>query len=334
MTASPSVDSLSPTNPADELPHPTRPDTPLWSENYAWVGYDPAAQVGFMAHLGRTPFDQELWRGTAVAFLPGEDLLIAKTVGRPPTPEQAGNGSMLLTCREPFVNWHLGFEGAGRRTSRAAVASQLVPDTELDLLRFDLEFAALSPVWDLGAAMGNQDWGHAHHEQAGRYRGTVTAGSQRHAIDCTGFRDHTTGPRDFGHLRRTFWAHGEFPSGRVFCVLRIWDPSDTASLNQGFIYDGEKLIPAVPTELPTLTSPDGSPHRFTVHADAPGPIEITGEVVHSTAFMMSEPNDLAVGTDHGHPGTKVIVEAPTRYEWDGEVGWGWVERSRVLGEIS
>ncbi|MDT7645596.1 MAG: hypothetical protein QOC75_2596, partial [Pseudonocardiales bacterium] len=26
MTASPSVDSLSPTNPADELPHPTRPD--------------------------------------------------------------------------------------------------------------------------------------------------------------------------------------------------------------------------------------------------------------------------------------------------------------------
>jgi hypothetical protein len=71
-----------------------------------------------------------------------------------------------------------------------------------------------------------------------------------------------------------------------------------------------------------------------LHADAPGAIGITGEVVHSTAFMMSELNDLAVGTDHGRPGTKVIVEAPTRYEWDGEVGWGWVERSRVLGDIT
>ncbi|HEY1974115.1 MAG TPA: hypothetical protein VGH89_39620, partial [Pseudonocardia sp.] len=304
-----------------------------WVENYAWVCYDPTAQVGFMAHLGRAPFEPDLWRGTAVAFLPGGELAIAKAVGRPAEPEQAGNGQLSLSCAEPFQRWRIGFEGAGRRTSRAEVASRLVPDNNLALLRADLEFTALCPVWDLGAAMGNQDWGHAHHEQAGRYRGTLTVADRDYRIDCTGFRDHTTGPRDFGHLRRTFWAHGEFPSGRVFCVLRIWDPADNVSLNQGFIYDGQRLIPAVPTELPTLTAPDGSPHRFSLHAQAPDPIEITGEVVHSTAFMLHEPNDLAVGTDLAGDNTKVIVEAPTRYVWDGEEGWGWLERSRRINEL-
>lgn len=334
MTSGDMLDLLSPTDPADELPHTPPRDVPLWTENYAWVCYDPAVGVGVMAHLGRTPFDPRLWRGTAVAFLPGGGLRAARTVGRPAAPEIAGNGALALTCVRPFERWNLRFDGAARPTDRADVARRLVPDIDLELLRLDLDFQALAPVWDLGAAMGNQDWGHAHHEQAGRYTGTVTTGADTHTLDCTGFRDHTTGPRDFGRFRRTFWSHGEFPSGRVFCVLRIWDEQDNVSLNQGFVYDGTRLRPAVPGELPTLTDPDGSPHRVTVCFDADGPVEITGEVVHSTAFALHEPNDLAIGTDHARPGTKVIVEAPTRYEWDGEVGWGWLERSRVLGEIS
>jgi hypothetical protein len=49
--------------------------------------------------------------------------------------------------------------------------------------------------------------------------------------------------------------------------------------------------------------------------------------------MLDEPNDLLLGTDPTRTTTKVIVEAPCRYVWDGEVGHGWLERSRRIDQL-
>jgi hypothetical protein len=51
------------------------------------------------------------------------------------------------------------------------------------------------------------------------------------------------------------------------------------------------------------------------------------------AFMLDEPNDLLLGTDLSRPTTKVIVEAPCRYTWDAEQGYGWLERSRRIDQL-
>jgi hypothetical protein len=54
--------------PEDDLPIPSPPGTPLWSESYCFVASDAAAQVGVWTtrraggtQLGRTAWDVSLW---------------------------------------------------------------------------------------------------------------------------------------------------------------------------------------------------------------------------------------------------------------------------------
>jgi hypothetical protein len=178
--------------------------------------------------------------------------------------------------------------------------------------------------------MREQAWGHAHIEQAGTFRGTVSISGEDVEFEGTGFRDHTLGPRNFASLNRTCWAHGEFPSGRVFCALRVWSPDDAVVLDQGFTYVDGEMQYFQPGELPTMTSPDGAPHAFSVEI---GAHRIDGEVQHAMPFMLDEPNDLLLGTDLSRTTTKVIVEAPCRFTWGDEVGYGWLERSRRIDQL-
>jgi hypothetical protein len=324
---------LSLSAPADELPHPPRPEIPLWSENYAFVSYDGAGGVGIFTHIGRVAHNPGLWRGTTAALLPGGRLLIGKTVGLGGDPRMPTSGALSISCEEPFVRWRLRHDGVALLTDRDAAAGALIGGTDAERLSYDLEFEQMSPVWDLTDWMRTQEWGHAHIEQAGRVRGTVQAGKQSFAFDGTGFRDHTLGPRNFANLNRTCWAHAEFPSGRVFCALRIWSPDDQVVLDQGFVFDGSGELQLLrPDAMPTITSAAGDPHAFTVSFEGHDAM-IAGEVVHALPFMLAEPNDLLLGTDHARTTTKVIVEAPCRYTWDGEVGFGWLERSRRIDQL-
>ena len=99
-----------------EAPHQPPVGRPMWSENYAWVCYDPVRQAGVLLHLGRMPFDPLLWRSTVVAYLPAGRLVVAKGVA--PSPDaRPGNANLTLTCQRPLQQWSLAYVGAGRPTS-------------------------------------------------------------------------------------------------------------------------------------------------------------------------------------------------------------------------
>ncbi len=323
---------LSLSAPSDEHPHPPRADVPLWSENYAFVCFDPERETGVFIHLGRLPHNPDLWRGTTAALLPGGELSISKSVGLSADPALASSGALSLKCERPFERWSLHQDGMAMRTDSEAAAAGLVVDRPVERLAYELAYESICPVWDLTDWMRAQQWGHAHIEQAGRFSGRLQAGGRTIELDCTGFRDHTLGPRNFANLNRTCWAHAEFPSGRVFCALRIWSPEDEVVLNQGFAYEGGQMRYLDPGEMPTLTAPDASPREFGVTL-GDGEVSIGGEVLHALPFMLDEPNDLLVGTDPSRTTTKVIVEAPSRFDWDGEVGYGWLERSRRIDQL-
>ena len=315
--------------PEDELPHAIRPDVPLWSENYAFVGFAPDPGIGLLIHIGRAPHNPDLWRGTTVVLEPDGGLIVSKSLG---LGDQPGPGNTILNgeCLDPFKRWTVHHTGLAQRSTRAHAARALVTGGATCTLDYSVTFEDLHPVWDLTDWMREQAWGHAHIEQGGTLRGTLTIDGRAVAFDGTGFRDHTLGPRNFASLNRTCWAHAEFPSGRVFCALRIWSPDDQVVLNQGFTWaDGEMAL-LEPGAMPSISSTDGAPHSFTV--GLPG-AELAGEVLHSMAFMLDEPNDLVLGTDPARPATKVIVEAPCRYTWDGEEGFGWLERSRRIDQL-
>lgn len=55
------------------------------------------------------------------------------------------------------------------------------------------------------------------------------------------------------------------------------------------------------------------------------------QVLHSVPLSLGEPNDFHLGYDP-KVGRKVMVDCPARFEWDGEVAFGWLERSAILAE--
>lgn len=198
------------------------------------------------------------------------------------------------------------------------------------MLRIDVGFERVMPVWDGG---GLVELGETHHEQAGRYTGSIAVGGRRFRIDCTGYRDHTTGPRDLGPFGGHVWANGAFPSGRAFCLFRAFGVDGDTIQENGFVHEGGTITDALPAQLPPLTSATGDPETFELGFAEPPVSAMSGQVLHSAPISLGLPNDFFRGVDHTLP-ENVMVDCPARYEWDGEVGLGWMERSGPVSTLS
>jgi hypothetical protein len=73
-----------------------------------------------------------------------------------------------------------------------------------------------------------------------------------------------------------------------------------------------------------LTSPSGDPVDFDVRfTSGAGDAEVTGHMTNSMAFSFDYPFRMPLGP---RPEGATPVEGPARYEWDGEAGFGWIER--------
>jgi hypothetical protein len=296
---------------------------PLWSENYAWTCYDPASRAGVLLHLGRMPHQRHLLRSTVVAYLPEGRLAVWKAVA-PRAGEAIGNGNLTLTCERPLQRWTLRYDGVARAVDRHALAGGRLTDQDVIGLRIELTFEHLAPIWNLGAMM---DLGETHYEQFGRYSGTIVVGDTTHDIDTAGYRDHSTGKRDLAGFGGHVWTHAYFPSGRAFTAFRAYTPDGTIGLNDGIVLTGGELVATAPLQVPALHDTLGGPEEVTIAM--PGAAPISGRVVHGVPISLGEPNDFHLGADLG-VGRKVMLDCPTRFEWDGETAYGWLERSTVL----
>ena len=302
--------------------HSPTPGVPLWSENFAWDGFDPGSGAGLLVHLGRSPAGPDLWRSWAVAYLPGETLVVAKSVG--PSPGGIGTGPLTLSCVEPLRRWDVRFNGAGRCTTRAELAGARIADGEVVGLDIEVTFHAANPIWDTGAM---HSLGETHYEQHGRWTGTITAGGKAYPIDTTGYRDHSTGKRDIGGMGGHVWAHAVFPSGRAFSLLQVWRPDGRLATSEGAIISGGVVTPTAPESTPALDDAFGNPSAGTIAFPGHSPISV--ETLHGVTLALGEPNDFFFGYD-ADLGRKVMTDCPARMEWDGEVATGWLERSRVF----
>src|ERR1700757_5131432 len=97
--------------PEDEFPHAIRPEVPLWSENYAFVGYAPHTGLGLFVHIGRAPHNPDLWRGTTVVLERDGGLVVSKSLGLGIHTGRPGNGTLHAECVTPFKRWTLRHSG-------------------------------------------------------------------------------------------------------------------------------------------------------------------------------------------------------------------------------
>src|SRR4051794_40728454 len=201
--------------PTEDFTHAIQGDVELWSENYFFGWYDPAQRIGIWNHLGCTPHDPTMWRGLVTVFLPDGTMLLSKTYGRrPDLPGVSGpsNGTLSFRGDDPLRSWTVQADAMARPTTPPPPAVGPLTDREVVPVSFEYSFAAITPMWDLGAAvMSNQSWALTHYEQAGNFAGVLRVGEQEWSLSGKGIRDHSYGPRNFAHFRRGSWVHAEFP---------------------------------------------------------------------------------------------------------------------------
>jgi hypothetical protein len=308
-------------SPESEFPVQNYPDIPLWTENYCFVAYDPTTQIGLWTHLGRAPFDPTLWRELSFVYLPGGERLVNKGYGRTETPRGPGGATMAFQCVEPFRSWRVNRDGGSTRTTVDRLYHGMVCDQRHERVGFDLTLNCHGVVWDWGEVEDAHKWGKLHYEQLVSVRGTVTIGMDKIPFDGQGLRDHTSGARDFTVFSSHIWSWANFPSGRGFILLHL-------------VVDGNHLTRAVVQEDGALTAVDlhNSPvlTERSLHADPYvlelGDHRISTEILHPFPNGFDGPNDICIGYDPAVAAT-ANFESLSRFEWDGEIGYGHTERS-------
>jgi hypothetical protein len=315
---------------AAEVPLAERPDIEAWSENYCNQAYSPANGVGFWTHLSRLAGVGDVWRDVMIAYLPGDRFLLAKGYGNSSTDSGPGAGMLSMRCEEPWRRWSMRFRGAVRDVSGDDLRAGAIPDRHHHVATLDLTWNAMAPVWDLGARMSGQTWAHAHYEQACAVTGLLTLGDERWEIDGTGIRDHSRGSRVFGTVREHWWLNGQFPSGRSFAVLQVFNHGeDVTPLSSGYVSDGETLEDAEVLDVAILEADaHGAPLRTRCRLrTASGEHVLTGRILQSMPFGMGSPNELELGRAVSDATPLTLRECQTEYTWDGETAYGLTERS-------
>lgn len=320
----PHADAIQPVPDAADRP-------PGWSENAVFQVHDPAAGLSVWAHVGRIPDAPHVWEGVIGVFTGDGDVLFSRAFGPSADAGVASSGALSFRCVEPGERWRVTFDGMARTTTERELAGGPLADGAVVPLAVDLDFTAVHPMY--GGAAADQTWATAHIDQGGRVRGVVRVGGVDHAIDASGFRDHSYGPRDHARLVGDTWCAAVFPSGRALLALEVWQ-ADGPAFSQGFVFDGTTVHPATAVAVPRLRSVDGEPRRFTLRiTTAAGTAEAVVEQSASMALTFGRPVGLVGGADLADPELPVITEGPALITWDGETAAGWIEKSLRPGGL-
>jgi hypothetical protein len=320
-----------------ELPQARPPAIRLWAENYIYEVTCPQAGASFLLHLGRQPFDTDLWRDTMVADSGGDEVYLWRGFGKGSGPAGPGGSQLKFFCDEPFKRWTLRFDGAAQRVPRREVmpgAGGALRDGPIVPMRLCLEAVADGPVWDIGRSVGTHEWGKAHYQQSVRIVGGewVLDGVST-AVEGVATRDHTRGPRDFSSLGSYAWIHGGFPGGRRFITLALNPrPGFTQPpVRMGIVSSGDHLTPVEIVETAIPETRDGGPDRYTLRLKGPQGVEIIeAERLSSVVLGVGAPNHLMLGPSVDPSCVAHMFPSPTRFTWNGEICYGFSERSVAL----
>ncbi len=336
------VDLTGGMDPSEDFFFAKQPDDPQFRESASmWIS-DDQGQVG----IPRAGIEAvaESWdqRGLQVNIgLPDGRTAIVREGGKGRSPVDDDGicrtfaaGGLEFRCVEPFKTLTMTYEGTALDSTAAALAKGDY-DGPKRPLRVDVELTCAAPPWVSGtlskASKELFDEGFAgafispRYEQLCTSRGTVSLGDETWTFEGTALRIHRQGPRDTGGFWGHCWPSALFPSGKGFGALAFPERTDGApTYNEGFVFLGDHLIPAVLVDAPWLRrlQPFGEDVSLTLRTDD-GDVRIEGE----TVFTASMPG----GTSHEF--APALQQAGVRYRWDGEESYGMMERSIPVDQL-
>jgi hypothetical protein len=304
-------------------------DKPDWTENICWTMNDPETGLSLYGHMGRMQPDRTIWEGLALIVLPGGDYLVNRNLG--PNLGEARNAEH--ECIPVLSNkvWQYRFAGMMYRVTAEDLRNGPIVDAPLEQVSYNVIYDAVMPNYNMHNADLNAD--RMHLEQGARVKGHFVIGGKRMEVDCLGYRDHSVSERTFKTLDAESWSHCVFPSGKIFSLLQVF--RQEVRIIKGHIFkDGIlEVITADEDALPELHDTAGNPQKGILRlVTDSGSVEINYEVIDGRAiqFNLLPPVGLRPGVDPDLPDNMVAVQCPTKFTWEGEVGYGWLERIRPL----
>lgn len=310
---------------------------PLWNET-RWNGcWSPAAGAGLYIHTGRFRSDLDIWWAQTVAYLPDGQLSVDRSWGRNSQQDRVTTGSFELRLTES--GWHSTFDGAGELTSIDALAraprgcsAPFVP------MRWEVAAEPTAPEWSLyGDGHNTHSFaGDRHVQQGFRTTGTLTVAGTTYDLSGVGFKDHSSGVRDWAGWGSHWFILAVMPT-YTFHAFSIVGADGTARPLAGtYFRDGVRLgINA--GQLPPMTDPTGAPvlQELILKPSRRAPETLRAELIHGLPMTITAANDNINGIDWETPHDPVVlVEGIGRFsDAEGQVGYGFLERSALRSAL-
>jgi hypothetical protein len=244
-------------------------------------------------------------------------------------------GALEFRCVEPFAKWTLSYEGKALDTTAAALASGDSSDARPVDLQVHVETTMAAPPWVPGSLVDTaQEMMNTgiegrmisdRYEQLCRAQGTVRVGNEETSFTGSGLRIRRQGVRNVEGFWGHCWQSALFPNGRGFGFLAFPPrPDGEASFNEGYVFDGQRLVAAEVVDAPWLRrlQPTGEDVSLVLRT-ADGDVRIEGETVLSTFLAGGTNRDFA----------PALQQAGARYRWDGDETYGMIERSMPVDKL-
>jgi hypothetical protein len=281
---------------------------------------------------------------TNIAFPDGRALQGSGSGDPEPMLDDQGQPTVLagagLTYRtiEPFVRSTGSFRGEMIDTTSATLLHReggfAATEGPTVMVELDVEMRSVVPPWEQGTMSAaarermKSDSPDARHLGLGwRFEQLVLASGrcrigdgEEYAFEGRGLRVHRQSSRQMAGFSGHCWQTTVFPSGRAFGHISFPGQNGKPSYAEGFVFDGERMIPAEPVTIPWLTTgaPSGQDASIVFDSDM-GRITIRGETYATTFANLGE---------------LLLQQGCTSYEWDGEQAYGMVERSTQKAQLA
>ena len=319
--------------PGDEYPHPPDPALVNFNESVYTNAFDGRQQVGGWMRIGNRVNEGHAEIAVCL-YLPGGR--VACQFKRPKIESNAGFGAGGLRYEviEPLKSVRMDYEGELMVLDDPAVLRD--PDTMFSRarkapgsVRWNLD--ALSPVHggapasDTVETYYGRDFSFAHFNQHMRVDGHIRVGDEEWKLDAAGWRDHSWGPRYWQNIYFYRLLIANFDDGRAMMLLKITDPAQRTRRLGVLLVDG-KYEEVIDMDVITSWTDEKEPQGASmVVRTARRSARIDAHMITRAPLR----NRRKVGDGYI---TSRVIEAFTRYEWDGVPGHGIAEYNDRLVE--
>ena len=302
-------------------------------EAYWLYGYDPDAKIGHYLYLTAEKDDVLLRRESVFLLLPDGSVLAQNGAGRHSRGATAAGDRLRLECLEPFHRWRGRYAAPVYRLVGDEIVAGPHPGSELVEAVIDLEVTSAAAPWNTEGDWGERPPSLRYHQFYDAC-GTITVSGTAHPFAGTGFRSHSRRRRDLPCFTGHAIISGRFPSGRGFGLLRYRAAAGLPERGRGFLYLDGVLHDADVVTWPHLDEAVPGGERLTIELQAGRHRAVISAETIASAFVTPAPEGRKYGAHVGdEPGT-VISPAFARYQWDGETGYGGLERSALRRAIT